>query len=333
MKKLYIHVGLPKTGTTFLQEIVFPDTSFYYLGKKSDVLKNNLNDPFVFLKHLQNAEPGVSFAEMKIPSMLANHLNYYREITADREELLLSDEGFTASPLLMFMGTLLHNCSQFTQATDDPELCFRRGISCAEYLIDSGDQDAVEAKRSLLSENAIPLKIQRFMDMFDAELGGVLLIKRDFGSWFVSYFLQYVKTSAKCPDVFKGNFTSQLFFTLAGFVLRWDFYMQDCHGSGFALANSFSSCIQKEFGKSALTTVEYSSSPSVFSENLKKPLEGYGISSSSCEKIYRTDLDKNVTKKNSSNKRLENQVYDSRHQISRDLNALIGTLGSLKVLE
>lgn len=333
MKKLYIHVGLPKTGTTFLQEVVFPDTSFYYLGKKSEVSKNDISDPFLSLKYLQNADPGVSFAEMKVPSVLTSHLNFYREITSDREELLLSDEGFTMNPILVVMGSLLVNCSQFIEALDDPELCFRRGVSYAEFLIDSGDQSALEAKRVLSSQNTISLKIQRFLDAFDAELGGVLLIKRDFGSWFTSLFLQYIEINGKYPDSFTGDFTSSLVFAAAGFAFRWDYYMRDYNCSGFALGSSFSRSIQKEFGESALTTAEYSSSKSVFSENLKKPLERYGINGSSCEKIHRMNLDKNITKPYISNKRLEHQVYDSRHQISRDLNALIGTLGGLKVLE
>ena len=333
MKKLYIHVGLPKTGTTFLQEVVFPDTSFYYLGKKSEVSKNDISDPFLSLKYLQNADPGVSFAEMKVPSVLTSHLNFYREIISDQEELLLSDELITGNPLLSCMGPLLVNCTQWIANINDPELCFRRGISYAEYLIDSGDQSALEAKRFLSSQNTISLKIQRFLDAFDAELGGVLLIKRDFGSWFTSLFLQYIKINGKYPDGFTGDFTSLLVFAAAGFAFRWDYYMRDHNCSGFALGSSFSRSIQKEFGESSLTTVEYSSSKSVFSENLKKPLERYGINGSSCEKINRLNLDKNITKPYISNKRLEHQVYDSRHQISRDLNALIGTLGGLKVLE
>ena len=333
MKKLYIHVGLSKTGTTFLQEVIFPDTSFCYLGKHSDILKDNISDPFVYLKYLQNADPGVSFSELKVPSALKCHLNHYREIASGAKNLLISDETLTAYPMLGFMGSLLNKCSQYIGSESDPELCFHRGISYAEYLINSCDQSALEAKNIFSGQNTISLKIQRFLDAFDAELGGVLLIKRDFGSWFTSFFLQYIKKNAIYPDSFKGNFTSPLVFAAAGFAFRWDFYMRDYNGSGFALASSFSSDIQRQFGKSALTTAEYSSSASVFSENLKKPLEAYGIRSPSREKIHRNLSDKNVTKRYKSNKRLENQIYDFRHQISRDLNALIGTFGGLKVLE
>ena len=332
MKKLYIHVGLPKTGTTFLQEIVFPDTSFYYLGKKTGVSRDNIGDPFMSLKYLQNADPGVSFAELQKPRRVISHLNYYHEITSGREELLVSDELFTANPLLPLMGSLLSNCSKFIEAINDPELCFRRGMAYAEQFVNPSDQNALDAKILLSSHNTISLKIKRFLDAFDAGLGGVLLVNRDFGSWFVSFFLTYIKINSKYPDAFKGDFSSLLVFAAAGFIFRWDFYMRDHNGSGFALASSFSSSIQREFGPSALTTVEYSSSASVFSDNLRKPLEGFGISSSSCEKICQIDLDKQVTRPHMSNARLENQVYNSRHQISRDLNALIGMLGGPKVL-
>ena len=324
MKKLYLHVGLPKTGTTFLQEVVFPDTCFFYLGKNSEVLKNNISDPFVSLKYLQTADPGASFSDMKKPDAWIMHLNYYRKITSGREELLLSDEAFTANPLLSIMGSLLVTCRQLVDSSNDAESCFHRGIFYAEYLIGSSNKNALKMKKFLSSQNSISLKIQRFLDAFEAELGGVLLIKRDFGSWFTSLFLQYIKINGEYPDAFKGDFTSTLLFAAAGFAFRWDYYMRNHNSSGFALASSFSSSIQREFGSSALITAEYSSSASVFSENLKKPLEGLGISSMTCEKICRSDLNKNVTKPYISNTRLEHQVFNSRYQISRDLNTLIG---------
>jgi len=331
--KLYVHAGLAKTGTTFLQDVVFPETSFCYLGKNSEVSRKGFrNHPFALFKYLQHAEPGVPFSELKIPSQLIKHLEYYRSIASERDKLLISDELITANPLFAYMGSLLRNCSHLIENTNDPEECFHYGISHAEHLIYSSGQNALSARRELSSRNTANQKIQRLLDAFGAELGGVLLVKRDFGSWFTSLFLQYIKENDEYPDSFLGNFMPELVFAFAGFAFRWDFYMRDFNDSGFALASSFSASIQRKFGKNLVNIAEYSSSPLVFSENLKKPLESYGISNFSCDKIRQIDLDKNITKPCASNDRFERQVYDSRRQISRDLNALLGTLGGLKVL-
>ena len=332
MKKLYVHVGLMKTGTTFLQEVVFPETSLCYLGKNSEVLRNDIGDPFILFKYLQNENPGVPFSELKIPRQLVGYLNHYREITAKHESLLISDELITGNPFLSFMGSVLKDCSKLISGMDDPEICFHRGISYAEHIFHSGDQNALDARRALSSQGTATQKIQRLLDALDAELGGVLLVKRDFGSWFTSFFLQYIKINSKYPDAFQGDFAPSLLFAAAGFAFRWDCYMRDLNGSGFALASSFSSSIQRGFGKRALTIAEYSSSSSVFSENLKVALAGYGIDSQACERVNQINLDKNVTKPYASNDRLERQVFYSRDEISRDLNALVGTSGGLKTL-
>ena len=98
-----------KTGTTFLQEVVFPETSLCYLGKNSEVLRNDIGDPFILFKYLQNENPGVPFSELKIPRQLVGYLNHYREITAKHESLLISDELITET-FLSFMGSVLKDC-------------------------------------------------------------------------------------------------------------------------------------------------------------------------------------------------------------------------------
>ena len=332
MKRLYVHVGLPKTGTTFLQDIVFPESTFCYLGKSREVLKNDISNPFVLFKYLQNAQPGLPFSDLQIPCQLVDYLNHYREIISEEESLLISDELITGNPLLSCMGPLLANCTQLIANINDPEKCFHHGISHAEYLLYSSDQNALNARKALCGQNTATQKIQRLLDALGVELGGILLVKRDFGSWFTSFFLQYIKTNSKYPDFFKGDFTLPLVFAAAGFAFRWDCYMRDFNDSGFALASSFSGSIRREFGECILTTAEYSSSPLSFSENLKPALESYGINSQVCDRVNQVNLDKNVTKPHASNDRLEHQVYYSRDQISRDLNALVGASGGFKIL-
>lgn len=329
MKKLHIHVGLPKTGTTFLQEVVFPETSFCYLGKNSDLSRRGaLNcDPFMFFKYLENENSAFSFAEMRVANdkieQLVRHYNYYHEMIRDKQMLLISDEAFTGNPLNTFMKNILRQCNQRIRGARNREASFARGVSLAEFLIDTQDNESLKTKQQLLSGNLISLKIQRCLDSLGAELGSILLVDRDFGSWFTSFFLQFVKVERYGLGFLKGMLSPDLLFAAAGFVIRWDYFLKDIGRPGLALSSSFSRCIERDFGPGVLSIVQYSSCPSVFAENLKPILAGYGVNPASCDKVRRIEIGKNVTHPGQFVFQGEADIFFLKSEFSRELNALV----------
>ena len=156
MKKLHMHVGLPKTGTTFLQEVIFPETSFCYLGKKSDISRQGAlnSDPFMFFKYLENENSAYSFAEMPVAKskiqQLVEHYNYYHEMIRDKQMLLISDEAFTGNPLNTFMKSILRWCNEAIRGASNHEASFARGVSLAECLINAQDGESLKAKQKFM---------------------------------------------------------------------------------------------------------------------------------------------------------------------------------------
>ena len=325
MRKLYLHIGLPKTGTTFLQEVVFPETSFYYLGKNGDIRADasGNSDPYLFFKFLLNSRDDARFADLLLNRRAKKYYDYYREIILYENNLLLSDEGFTGNSLYRILPFIIHNCKRVVDHNQDLEACFRLGGDLAGSFIASDEDMVLQKKREIEATGNISIKIQKFLDALGAELGGILLVKRDFGSWFISFFLQYIKIQRLENTSFKGGYSPSLMFVVAGFAMRLDLFLKDSHQSSLALPSSFSYCIERHFGKDVLDIAEYSQSPSAFSENLKPVLTNYGIKASSCDKVCDIGLGKNITKLASANSEGENEIFRSRRQFSHELNRLM----------
>ena len=203
------------------------------------------------------------------------------------------------------------------------EASFARGVSIAECLINSQDGDSLKIKQQFMSGNLISLKIQRCLDSLGAELGSILLVNRDFGSWFTSFFLQFVKVERCGLGFLKGMLSPDLLFAAAGFVVRWDCFLQDIGRPGLALSSSFARCIERDFGPGVLNVVQYSSCPSVFAENLKVILAGYGVNPASCDKVRRIEIGKNVTHPGQFVFQGEADIFFSKSEFSRELNSLV----------
>jgi hypothetical protein len=101
MRPLYIHIGLPRTGTTALQRHVFPQVNnFRYLGKEAGLAykgyMEDIQDVFEFigaLYHGSDFKLGTHydlFAQYLIRKEINKYIEQKKEIP-----LLLSNEGFT----------------------------------------------------------------------------------------------------------------------------------------------------------------------------------------------------------------------------------------------
>ena len=331
MKKLHIHVGLAKTGTTFLQEVIFPRTAFCYLGKTSDIHRESCldADPFMFFKYLLNENSGSCFSKMPVTrenfKQLSGHYKHYRNMIREEQVLLISDESFTVNPLNLFMRFIVKKCANVVGEVEGQEACYRHGFSLFEHLLGSKDELSQAFKEKLIASNTISFKIQRCLDALGAELGSVLLVDRDFGSWFPSYFLQFVKAERKNLGYLKDGISPELMFTIAGFVVCCDRFLKDHARPGFVFTSSFSSCIEKHFGSNILNIIPYSQSPSIFYENLQPVLNGYGIKPSIFEEAGQFERRKNETRMGSFSFRGEAEILHLRDKFSTSLNYLIRT--------
>ena len=331
MKKLHIHIGLAKTGTTFLQDVVFPQTTFCYLGKALDIhKKSDLDvDPFMFFKYLLNSDnSGSCFAKMPIAKdqieQFTGLYGYYRDMMREEQVLLLSDESFTANPLNRFMRFIIKICSKEVGDARGAEASYRIGFSLAEHFFGSSDGLSLSFKEQLLSSNFISLKIQKCLDALDVELGSILLLDRDFGSWFVSYFLQFLKVERESLGFLGGVISPDIVFASAGFAVYCDQFLKDRSGSGFVFASSFSDSIQRDFGSNVLNVVQYSSDSSVFWDNLQPVLSVYGVSSAICEKARQSKTRINATHLGQCSFQGEAEILRSRSLLSRRLNSFAG---------
>ena len=329
MRKLHIHVGLAKTGTTFLQEVVFPRSAFCYLGKTSDIHRESRldSDPFMFFKYLLNENSGSCFAKMPVAKdkikQFSGLYSYYQNMIKEEQMLLMSDESFTVNPLNRFMRFIVKRCAEVVGELEDQEACYRNGFSLSEYLLGSRDQLSQSFKEQLIASNTISFKIQRCLDALGAELGGILLVNRDFGSWFASYFLQFVKAERENLGHLEGTLSPQLLFTIAGCVVCCDRFLKDHDRSGFVFASSFASCIERNFGSEVLKVVSYSPSPSIFCENLRPVLQSYGIKPSVLEKVCKLEMRKNETRVGPLIFRGEAEIIRLRDKFSTILNNLV----------
>lgn len=330
MKKLSIHVGLAKTGTTFLQEIVFPRTDFCYLGKTSVIHRKSCldSDPFMFFKYLLNENSGLCFAKMPVAKEQVDQLvalyGYYRNMIRGRQKLLISDESFTGNPLNLLMRFIVKRCLEGVSGIKSQEDCYERGYSLAEHLFCSRNEHSRAFQERLLSSNTISLKIQRCLDALGAELGNVLLVDRDFGSWFPSYFLQFVKAERENLGYLQDVVCPELLFAVAGFVVCCDRFLMDRARPGFVFASSFANCIERDFGSDALDVVQYSSNPSCFYENLQPVFSNYGISPLVLEQVSRFEARRNAACVGPLSFRGEVEILRLRGRFSAKLNDLAG---------
>ncbi|VEP12699.1 conserved hypothetical protein [Hyella patelloides LEGE 07179] len=83
MKKTYIHIGIPKTATTYLQNQIFPHIkSAYYVGRPY----TQENHAFNLLQYADNT--------LFKPIKFANELDKINKLASDKEYILISDEKF-----------------------------------------------------------------------------------------------------------------------------------------------------------------------------------------------------------------------------------------------
>ena len=92
MKKIFIHIGLPKTATTFFQEIVFPNIpTVYYIGRPY----TQGNYAFNLLQYADDV--------LYNPSFLKEELSLIENSASRKEFILISDELFYGYPLYNFI--------------------------------------------------------------------------------------------------------------------------------------------------------------------------------------------------------------------------------------
>ena len=145
MKKVFFHVGLAKTATSFLQENVFPDSSFCYLGKSSTSWARKIieKDPWLFIRFLQEREPGLDSFDLakKLNGPGRRYYNYYLDIISRHEAFLVSDEMYTVNPMTRNLRSLIpvmYRCHEsimhksFESFDLDSLSCFEAGIHLAD---------------------------------------------------------------------------------------------------------------------------------------------------------------------------------------------------------
>jgi hypothetical protein len=93
--QVFIHIGLPKTGTTFLQREVFPKLDVLYLNDSNDPA-NNPTRLFDHLRGIQLVERHVDETANSLSELIKNTLDQ----AGDNKNLLWSWEGLVGNHLL-----------------------------------------------------------------------------------------------------------------------------------------------------------------------------------------------------------------------------------------
>ena len=289
-RKLYIHVGLPKTGTSTLQERVFPRSRYLFLGKENigfSLMKKN-NDPYLFVKFLIASgrmegkhfpSNPKEFRKMRLhPQDLMMYKKCISKIALSRQ-VVISDEGFTLQPLKNDFYKFIGRAVARIQLPGSFEEQFMAGVHMAEKIIHLQESGKV----NFLPFFGIADVLQRCLDAFDAELGKVLIVDRDYGSWFVSFFLQCFRGSNKGKQLTSDFFDIANLMKSAGLVWRWDRYLMSIGVPGYALADNFSAAISGHFGKNVLSSVRYSSDSLKYAHSLAPALVEFGVDAQDVE--------------------------------------------------
>ena len=199
-KKVYFHIGLAKTATSFLQRYIFPKSSFCYLGKYSISHSRHITKdaPWDYMKFLQLGEPGVASNILKdrqknFPIVLDKY-SHYLDIISRHSTFLISDECLTASPLMHHINWLHPFILERVKSSNKEwKNCFEAGVGLADSIWHGSDKQMANLRANLLQgdgSNPVTFRLTRIMEMFELSLGRILLVNRDIGSWFVSFFLQ-----------------------------------------------------------------------------------------------------------------------------------------------
>lgn len=330
--KIFFHVGLGKTATSFLQKNIFPKSSFCYLGKKSNNWCYPLadEDPWNYIKQLQNYRPGVCAADLKkLLSRRGIALDdHFSKIFSENENILVSDEGFTMQPIMGHVRVLypyMQDCSNSSSLSW--RNFFEEGISLADSIWNSKVPHFTKLKTELLyckGSDSLPFKLNRIMEMFDLSLGRVLLVDRDIGSWMVSFFLQ-VAFNCENKGLKKMKFDLPLLFVWSGFAARWERYLHDAGRLGYLHGHSFASSVKRSFGAHNLDIVQYNQNPSVFAERLINVLPSFGVNSANAV-IMESLQSINVTSKKTIASAEWSRVPSLREECSERINEYIDSL-------
>ena len=330
MKKrnLFLHLGLAKTATTSLQKLVFSSSDYCYLGKfvSSDEHEVQRTDPYFFLKFLQNDQPGIPLRKMRLNHELILHMKVVLAAASGSQDLFISDEGFTIQPLLVHMDWLVRvlakiQSSRGIDAVLLPEESFADGVELAKFCSHSKHSLADDYRRILFGPGSDPIsfKIGRFLELFNAEPGRMLIVDRDFGSWFVSMFLQFTKINDYKFTL--SDCSSSIIFALAGFALHWDYCLRERGKCGYVCSSSFVNTIESAYGEGLVDVLSYSSNPHIFSERVGAILPNYGLVHSASAALARAAR-ANASFATQFDSSLAAEIFASRSQYQSKLNEL-----------
>jgi len=283
-RKIYIHAGLPKTGTSTFQERLFPLSRYFFLGKENKPIAAMIKsqDPYLFVKSLCIRDMALSARRQKVKKFVEADLNVdalrFRDVLMARigssKEVIISDEGFTLQPLKYHYFTYLVPLAKGVKGSLSIEDCFRIGRRLAVRLSSSADP----IRSRLICVTSLADVVQKCLEAFDAELGKVFVVDRDFGSWFVSFYLQCFHGALKSKRPPKEKFYGvKSLMILAGFIWSWDKYLQTIGLPGYATASGFCESVDNKFGVGASVSAKYSSSPELYAHSLVQPLSEFGL--------------------------------------------------------
>ena len=326
--EVFFHVGLAKTATTSIQKYIFPRSSFCYLGKNvsgGGEQELGLGDSWRYIKTIQNHDTTVDSIELREQLEEAGFGAYYRHyqgIIRNNKNILVSDEGFTINPLMHHINALHPFMSERLCVMEGGKRdYFEAGVELAASVWSGSTAAKVKLRNYLLRGShscPLPSRIQRFNEIFDISLGRILLVNRDVGSWFVSFFLQVAKTSKSNKVVFG----MPLLFLWAGFAAKWDNYLMDSYGFGYLQCKSFFKSLESAFGCGSIDVVDYNENRLIFAENISSILPMYGVDASEALQLVKRE-GLNVTSRKVKPSAAWAEILASREEFSCDINSFV----------